>query len=706
MNQRAKRNLIAAALLAVLATPLAGQVKDHRDIKYPELPEQSVPRPEIHTLDNGLKIFLLEDHELPLINITGRIRTGSNYEPADKVGLASILGRVMREGGTTSMDGDAMDDFLESRAAFVETRMRGDFGTVSMNCLKQDFDDVLAVFADVLRNPAFTQDKIDLAKQRAKTSISRRNDQISRIAGREFARLLYGKDSPLGRLTEYATLAAITREDLVAWHRRYYHPNNIMLGITGDFDSKTMKRRIAAALGDWERGPDSGLPAIVVRDPEPGIHFIEKSDVTQAHIRMGHKGIRRDNPDYYAVQMLNEIFGGGSVSRLFSSIRTQKGLAYSVGGGVRSGYAREGFFALSMSTKSETMAASVDALHEEIDKLLAAPPTEEEFTRARESILNSFMFNFTSTGQILGQQLTYAYYGYPADFLERYRQGIEQVKREDIARVAKKYIHPDKLVTLVVGKAADFDRPLSDFGPPNIVDITIPAPESSAAKIARNAESLAAGASLLARSAGAINGTSGPARTVTADYTVALTMGGQTMSLGRTVSIEFPDKLRRMIKSPRGEQTILINGNRGVRIMGDRSQPVPERAVAEELSDLNRELLVLAAHHETVEAVAGETAEVDGQVCTVLSVSLNDVESTLCLDEDGRVLSQTYQGAHPLQRTPGELRVVYSDYRDVGGYSLPHLQILHFDGEVVATISTNAITVNPEFEESIFEIAD
>ena len=113
-----------------------------------------------------------------------------------------------------------------------------------------------------------------------------------------------------------------------------------------------------------------------------------------------------------------------------------------------------------------------------------------------------------------------------------------------------------------------------------------------------------------------------------------------------------------------------------------------------------------AAHHETVEAVAGETAEVDGQVCTVLSVSLNDVESTLCLDEDGRVLSQTYQGAHPLQRTPGELRVVYSDYRDVGGYSLPHLQILHFDGEVVATISTNAITVNPEFEESLFEIAD
>lgn len=173
---------IALALLAMLALPATSQVKDHRDIKFPELPDREVPRPAVHTLPNGLRLLLLEDHELPLISVTGRIRTGSNYEPAEKSGLADFVGQVMREGGTTTMDGDAMDDYLESRAAFVETGMGGDVGTASMNCLKEDFDDVLAVFVDVLRNPAFAEDKLDLAKQQAKTGIARRNDDIGGIA--------------------------------------------------------------------------------------------------------------------------------------------------------------------------------------------------------------------------------------------------------------------------------------------------------------------------------------------------------------------------------------------------------------------------------------------------------------------------------------------------------------------------------------------
>ena len=147
MNQpMVRKGWTALALLALLAVPVDAQVKDYRDIKFPKLPEREVPRPEVHTLPNGLQIFLLEDHELPLIRVTGRIRTGSNYEPADKVGLADFVGQVLREGGTGSMDGDAMNDYLESRAAFVETGMGGDVGTASMNCLKEDFDDVLAMW--------------------------------------------------------------------------------------------------------------------------------------------------------------------------------------------------------------------------------------------------------------------------------------------------------------------------------------------------------------------------------------------------------------------------------------------------------------------------------------------------------------------------------------------------------------------------------
>ena len=187
------------------------------------------------------------------------------------------------------------------------------------------------------------------------------------------------------------------------------------------------------------------------------------------------------------------LLRGGFSARLFSNVRSEKGLAYNVSGGIGSGFLREGIFSVRLSTKSESMAASIDALREEIDNILAAPPTGEEMARARESILNSFVFTSTSMSQILGQQLTYAYYGFPADFLERYRSGIEKVTTEDVARVAKKYIHPDQMVTLVVGKPADFDRPLSEFGEVHVVDISIPEPVSSGPKIVRNAETLAAG---------------------------------------------------------------------------------------------------------------------------------------------------------------------------------------------------------------------
>ncbi|NIM01767.1 MAG: hypothetical protein GTN89_13275 [Acidobacteria bacterium] len=695
---------IAPLLLLLLATPLVAQVKNHEDIKYPPLPEREIPRPTVHRLANGLQLFLIEDHELPLISVSGRIRTGSNYEPAGKAGLADFVGQVMREGGTSKMDGDAMDDYLESRAAFVETGMRGDFGSASMNCLTEDFDDVLGVFADVLRNPAFAEDKLELAKQQAKTGIARRNDDIAGIAGREFARLIHGYESPLAQMVEYASVASITRGDLVAWHERYYHPNNIMLGIVGDFDSGEMKAKIEAAFGDWPRGADADLPEIRVAPPRPGVHFIEKDDVTQAYVRLGHRGIRADNPDYYAVQMMNEIFGGGFSSRLFNNVRSEKGLAYNVGGGVGSGFLREGIFSVQLSTKSESMAASIDALRAEIDDILASPPTDHEMSRAREAIFNSWVFRSTSMRQILGQQLTYAYYGYPPDFLERYRAGIEKVTREDVARVARQYIQPDKLVTLVVGKSADFDRPVSAFGEVHVVDISIPEPVSSGPAITRTEESLATGRALLARSAALLNGGNAAATSIEGDYAIEFSMGSQTVSVSQRVAYELPDKLRQTFTTPMGEQTVVINGNQGVVLVGDSRQSVPGSDVSRMHQDLNRDLLLLVGRADEAEPAAGAAESIDGTACTVVSVKLNGTESTLCIAEDGTIVSQAYTGVHPMRRTPGEIRVIYSDYRKIDGYLVPHRRVMEFDGQALASMSTTSVAINTELDATTFEV--
>ena len=469
------RTLIAGLAAAVLTLPAAAQATRYTDIKAPVLPAFVVPKPETFTLANGLRVFLMEDHEIPVISVRMLVRTGAFWEPQDKFGLARLTGAVQRTGGTASMTGDRIDDFIEARAASVETGIGGDSGSASMNCLKQDFDDVFKVYLDVLRNPAFSEDKLALAKVQSNAAIARRNDNVGGITSREIARLVYGPDSPLVSLEQYATIAAITRDDLVAWHKTYYHPNNMMLGVSGDFDAKAMRKTIEKAFASWPKGPAFTGAKIPYRTaPNPGVFFIEKPDVTQVNIAMAHLGIEQKNPDYFAAQVMNDVLGGGFSGRLMNEIRTKKGLAYGVNGGLGAAFNRPGLMRLGMQTKSVSLFDAMAALKEEVAGIVTNPPTDDELSQAKESILNAFIFNYDSRAGILAQQMNYAYYGLPSNYLETYRSNIEKVTKDDVVRVAKKYVHTDELAILVVGKAADFPKPLDTLGKVTTVDITIP----------------------------------------------------------------------------------------------------------------------------------------------------------------------------------------------------------------------------------------
>jgi zinc protease len=471
--------LLVPAVVAALAVPLParGQATDWKQIPKPPLHAFTPTQPRRVVLGNGLVIFLQEDHELPLVRGTARIRGGSREEPAAKVGLASIFGEAWRTGGTKARTGDQLDDFLEARAARVESGASMDSVTLSWDCLKGNLDEVLPVFVELLRTPEFRADKIALAKDQLNTGIARRNDDPMGIADREAAKLGYGALSPYARVEEYATVAAVTRDDLLAWHRTYVQPNDTILGVVGDFDGPQMEAKLRKALGSWPRGQAAPRPRETFRDAEPGVYFVAKEDVNQTNIRMVHVGTTKDDPDYYAIQVMNEVFGGGSSSRLTSNVRSKKGLAYYVGGGVGTEFDHPGLLSIAMGTKSETTAAAIEALNEEIDGLLRNPATPEELKRAKDSILNSFVFSVDSKEKVLSARMRYEFYGYPPDFLERYRAGIERVTADDVARAARKHVHKDRIALLVVGKESDFDRPLSSFGPVTNVDIAIPEPK-------------------------------------------------------------------------------------------------------------------------------------------------------------------------------------------------------------------------------------
>jgi zinc protease len=472
---------IAAALcLLTLAPALHSQATDWKQIQAPSLRPFHPAVPKRIQLSNGLVIFLLEDHELPLLRGGLAFHGGRITEPTDKTGLSNIYGDVWRTGGTKTKTGDQLDDYLEARAATVESNGWRDATSLSFDCLKDNFDDVFQVFLELLHEPAFREDKIVLAKNQLNTEISRRNDNAFAIASREANKLVYGSDSPYARTPEYATVASVTRDDLVGWYNQYVHPNNAMFQVVGDFDSKQMEAKLRAAFESWPKGPQIRMPQFKFHPPKPGIYFVQKDDVTASTVQMVDLGTTMNSPDYYAIEVFNQFFGGSLSSRLFSNIRSKKGLAYAVGGGIGTEYDHPGEINLFMATKSHSTAAAIDAFYEEVDALKTNPVTPEELKKAKEAILNSFVFRFDSKEKVMRERTNYEFYGYPLDFLEKYRVGIEKVTQEDVARVAQKYIHKDQLAVLVVGKAADFDRPLSSFGPVTGLDISIPPPPSAA----------------------------------------------------------------------------------------------------------------------------------------------------------------------------------------------------------------------------------
>jgi zinc protease len=470
--------------ISILSTVTLAQ-GDWRQIPIPPLHSFQPKQPKRIQLPNGMVIFLQEDRELPLIDGTARIRGGSREEPANKVGLVDIYGEVWRTGGTKTQTGDQLDDFLEIRAAKVETNGGVDSTTISWSCLKGDFEDVFKIVADLLHEPEFRDDKIDIAQKGEFDNISRRNDEIGGIAARESVKLAYGPQNPYVRVPEYATVAAVTRQDLIDWHRTHVHPNNIILGITGDFDSAAMETKLRQAFGSWPKGPAVKKTEIQFQPAKPGYYFVPKEDVNQSAIRMVDLGTTRDNPDYYAIEVFNEAFGGGFSSRLFRDLRTGKGLAYSVGGGIGTAFDHPGIVRLSMGTKSQTTVEAIQGLYEEIDNLNKQPISDEEIKRAKDSILNSFVFNFDSPDKVLRERMAYEFYGYPADFLEKYRIGIEKVQTPDVTRAGAMYLHKEKLAVLVVGNTSEFDKPLSSLGPVTKVDITIPPPPGEKQGVAK-----------------------------------------------------------------------------------------------------------------------------------------------------------------------------------------------------------------------------
>lgn len=455
----------------------AQQSKPWEQIPIPPLHAFHPQQPRRIELKNGIVIFLEEDHELPFVSGSVLIPGGSRDEDPAKAGLLDLYTQTWRTSGSASMSGDAMDDMLESKAAHIETDGDEDSTALSWDSLSGDAEQVFSLAMGLLFHPRFSAEKLELAKEQDATAIVRRNDDEDDIADRESAKLIYGVNSSYTRQPELATIAAVTLSDLQAWHERTLK-GKLIVGIEGDFDPVAMEAKLRAVF--------QALPPVTAElprhdefpGPKPGVYFIDKEDVDQSSVQILGLGVDRHNPDVPAIAVINEILGGGFGSRLFQKVRTQLGLAYDVEGGFDLPYDHPGSFRVEVLTKSPSTVAATKAAEAVIAGLTGRPFTEAELERAKDDILNSFLFRYDTRDKILDEREKLEFYGFPADYLETYRSALEKVTLADVSVAAKKYVHPDHLAVLVIGNGPEIKPGLDnlDMGKPIPIDITIPRP--------------------------------------------------------------------------------------------------------------------------------------------------------------------------------------------------------------------------------------
>jgi predicted Zn-dependent peptidase len=431
-----------------------------RELVFPPL-EYTPPQAAAfrHTLANGVVAFLVEDHDLPLVTLTIHIRGGSYLDPKGKEGLAAMTGSQMRAGGTASMTADAFDEEVDFLAANVSSSFGLTSGSASVNFLAKDMDRALALFLEMIRHPRFQPDRLALLKTQQLQAMERRNDSTEDIEAREWARLLRGPDHFSTAAPTKASVEAVTRDDLVAFHRAYVHPANFVVAASGDFRAADLKARLERAMADWPTGPPAPPVPKPAHVPVPGVYLVDKPDVNQGRVTIGHLGIERGHPDEIAVQVMNEILGGGAfTSRIMARVRSDEGLAYSAGSRFVPGVHYPGLFAASFQSRSAACARAAAIVVEEIARIRDVPVSAAELETAKNYLIEVFPRTFASAAAIANTFASDELTGRDPAYWTTYRDRVRAVTVEDVQRVARQHLDPAKLVILGVGNVADMLR--------------------------------------------------------------------------------------------------------------------------------------------------------------------------------------------------------------------------------------------------------
>lgn len=448
----------ALAALQLAATCHAAGIPDRPEkLTFPPLKfEPPLAADYRHVLDGGVVAYLVPDRTLPLVDINVLFRAGEHLDPEGKEGLADLTGYLLARGGTKSRTAEELDERVDFLAAQLVTGIRGFEGSAHLNLLSKDIDEGLQILREVLAEPRFQEDKLELRKDQIISDMKQRNDDSADIEQRERRFLAFGEHFWSNRLETKGSIDAITRDDLVAFHRRWIHPKNFILTVAGDFDVDDMKAKLNHLIANWPyTGEVAPPPPADPKMARPGIYLVDK-DVNQGRVTLMLPGIRRDDPDYFACLVMNDILGGGGfTSRLVNRVRSDEGLAYSAGSVFQAGVYAPGPFIAVFQSKSRTVPYALSIIEQELKRIADQPVSEQELNTSKRSFIDTFPENFankTAVAGLFGSDELTGRFARDPNYWKEYRARIDAIDAADVQRVAKKYLEGRDAVILVVGQ--------------------------------------------------------------------------------------------------------------------------------------------------------------------------------------------------------------------------------------------------------------
>jgi zinc protease len=657
--------MLAAALGA--QGPGRGAVPSYRSLTYSASRPFQPPKIEAVQLPNGMKLYLSEDHELPLVAGTALVRTGSVFDPAGKAGLAQLTALTMRSGGTRLRTGEQLDAALENLASRVEVNLGETLGSVSFACLKENQGDTLAIFKDILTAPVFRPERLEIAKTQLRTAIARRNDEPRQILDRESAAVRYGKDGPFAMRPEFATVDHLLRPDVEAFHRRYFFPANVMLELHGDFDASQMKAQVEKLFADWT-AQQPPVPALPQPAAAPGgVWMAVKRDMPRVWFSFSQTGPQAKEKDSAVLEIIAAILGGSPGSRLakreVAITAGQVNLASAWFGNLD----RPGALEISGAVPPGVAVQTIQGVREEIAQLRSSEVMEEELKAARDITVTRLAFALDTPGKVLGRLMLSEYYGYSRDLPFERQKLLAAVTRADVLRVAQERLDTTRFTLFVLGDTAEIAKQVAGPGTsPNMVDISIAPTKPGAAP--SDTASLDRARQLLAKARQASGGEQNWAAVKDMTQVVTVVASAQAGGGARTQANRWiaPAVLRQENTLATGRAIAFYNGTNGWISNGMASGAL----LGQQLQQVQRDLFLLYPRLLLSDRIEGRVANALDDQTVEIQEGSNIVR--LILDPETGLPAKILHESPGTNGLPVAVEEDLKDFRDVGGLKVPY----------------------------------